>query len=136
MGIGLEVWFGYMIWLPGLSLFLRYVRSLVPLLQIVYIRSMLIRGQHFVLLSRLVDSFVGGALLSIRTVAVSFDGIGGRILSPGISAIQLILLVGQMRNFGRFLRGAMACSVCVTSRPLPPIKKGVYLPHSCSSLVQ
>lgn len=98
MGIGLEVWFGYMIGLPGFSLFLRYVRSLVPLLQIVYIRSMLIRGQHLVLLSRLVDSFVGGALPSIRTVAVSFDGIGGRILSPGISAIQLILLVGQMRT--------------------------------------
>lgn len=30
MGIGLEVWFGYMIGLPGFSLFLRYVRSLVP----------------------------------------------------------------------------------------------------------
>lgn len=54
--------------------------------------------EHLVLLSRLVDSFVGGALPSIRTVAVSFDGIGGRILSPGISAIQLILLVGQMRT--------------------------------------
>lgn len=79
MGIGLEVWFGYMIGLPGLSLFLRYVRSLVPLLQIVYIRSMLIRAQHFLLLSRLIDFLVGGALLSIRTVAVSFRGSGEEI---------------------------------------------------------
>lgn len=120
-----------MIWLPVFSLFLRYVRSLVPLLQIFYIRSMLIRGQHLVLLSRLVDSFVGGALPSIRTVAVSFDGIGGRILSPGISAIQLILLVGKMRDFGPFLR-----CLCYFQTTITNEENGVYLPPSFSSLVQ
>lgn len=52
---------------------------MVSLLQIVYIRSMLIRGQHFLLLSRLIDFLVGGALLSIRTVAVSFRGSGEEI---------------------------------------------------------